>query len=73
MKQMEDAEKWLAYEHGVCRFVDGYTEEECLAMAGDVMWPGSNGKQAYDKYYGEGKAEWVYGENLRLGLGIGKN
>jgi hypothetical protein len=68
-KEIENTEKWLAYEYGVCRIVDGFTEKECLAMGGEVMWPALNGKQVYDKYYGEGKAKWLYGENPRLGLG----
>lgn len=66
---VNDAQKWVAYEYGVCRFVDGYTEQECLDMAGPVSWPAINGKQAYDKYYGEDKTDWMYGENPRLGLG----
>lgn len=66
-----DAQKWLAYEYGVCRYADGYTEAECLSMAGDVTWPMINGKQAYEKYYSE-PGSWVYGENPRLGLGIGE-
>ena len=66
---IEDTEQWLAYEYGVCRFIDGLTKEKCLEMAGPVQWPGLNGAQAYDKWYGEGKEEWVFGENPRLGYG----
>jgi hypothetical protein len=68
MRNVQDAEEWVAYEYGECRF-DGFSEEECLEMAGPVSWPAINGAQAFEKYYGEGKAEWVYGENPRLGLG----
>lgn len=64
LKQIEDAEKWLAYEYGVCKFIDRLPDSECQ---------GQQGKDMYNKYYGEGKAAWVYGENPRLGLGIGKD
>lgn len=52
--------------------MDGYTEQECLAMAGEPAWPAINGKQAYMKYYSE-PGSWVYGENPRLGEGIGQD
>jgi hypothetical protein len=69
LKNVADAEQWTAYEYGVCRYVDGWTEERCLAEGGQVNWPAINGKEAFEKYYGEGKEQWVYGENPRLGLG----
>lgn len=31
LKEIEDAEKWLAYEYGVCRFIDGWSEQRYLA------------------------------------------
>lgn len=69
MKNIEDAEQWTAYEHGVCLYVDGFSEQQCQKMAGPVQWPAISGEQAFEKYYGEGKTQWVYGENPRLGLG----
>jgi len=60
LKDIEDAEKWMAYEYGVCRFIDGWSEQRCLVEGGEVVWPGLNGKESY-------------GENPRLGLGIGEN
>lgn len=59
LKQIDDADKWVAYEYGVCRFIDNLPESEC---------GGDQGKNAYAKWYSE-PGSWAYGENPRLGLG----
>lgn len=60
LKQVDDADKWLAYEYGVCRFIDGLPISEC---------GGQEGLNAYNKWYSK-PGSWVYGENPRLGEGI---
>jgi hypothetical protein len=68
LDDVRDAEEHLGYVYGECLY-DGFTEQQCLDFGGEANWPVINGKQAFEKYYGEGKTQFVYGEDPILGLG----